>query len=368
MRLTLSPEQNDLRDTTRRFLVSQSSLDYVRERLEKDTPRYDRSLWRRACIELGLGGLVAAPERGGSGTGLAEASLALEEFGAVLEGSPLLSVTAAVSALEMVGEDLAERYVSRLVDGDLVGVVVFDLLNEETSLVLEPGEGGSCAVSGTIDNVMDGPEADLFILVTSAGSECRLAVVEAQATGVRIDTTASLDLTRRFAQLQLDQAAGTCVAISESVACGIEDRMAVMIAAELNGLSRACLMNTTAYLNDRVAFGRIVGSYQGIKHQLAEMYCDLELVQSAVRAAASGADEHLATASLDALVALRAASFIAVETATECLRLHGGIGYTWEHDAHLYLRRAHQLQSLLGGREHTDVRLLGHILAPGAAS
>ncbi|KAF0957114.1 acyl-CoA dehydrogenase family protein [Rhodococcus sp. T7] len=364
MKLTLDPEQQVLQDTTRRFLAGRVSVAHTRELLAQGGLRHDAAVWKRACGELGLAGLIADPDRGGSGTGLTEASLVLEEFGAVLGGGPVLSVTAAVAALEMAGGDIADKYVSRLVEGEATAAVVLGVDGD-----FQPGapavdiDGGRCRITASCPNVMDAPDADIFVLIVPSDVAARVVIVERGAHGVTIEPVASLDLTRGFADVHLDKVVGDTALLAPGAAEGLRDRMAVLIAAELSGLIRSCITHTTTYAQTRVAFGRVIGSFQSLKHRLADMYCQLELVQSAVRAATWCADSGDRDFAINAAVAMRAATGQAVDISTECLRMTGGVAYTWEHDAHFYVRRAHQDQSLLGGRVGNDERLRELVLA-----
>jgi alkylation response protein AidB-like acyl-CoA dehydrogenase len=355
MKLTLEPEQRALQDTVRRFVGRHASIARVRELLDQDRPRYDAAVWRRACTELGLAGLLAAPTRGGAGAGLTEATLALEEFGAVVDACPLLSVSTAVRVLERAGDPLAAEYVPRLVAGDATAAVVFDT----AALTIEDPDGPRRLVTGALTDVMDGLDADLFVVVSASGP--RVVVVDAHAPGVSIVPATALDLTRRFARVRFDEVEGVVAEVAPALAGELRDDMAVLIGAELSGLVRSCLARTVDYVKSRVAFGRVVGSFQAIKHRLADMYCQLELVQSGVRAATWCGDAGDPEFAVNAAVALRASTACAVEVSTECLRMIGGAGFTWEHDAHFYVRRAHQDQALLGGRDATDRRLLALI-------
>ncbi|GAA2884194.1 acyl-CoA dehydrogenase family protein [Streptosporangium fragile] len=311
MKLVLTREQQELRDAVRSFLASVSPLPAVRRAAESETG-YDPEVYRRLNGELGLAGLVVPQEHGGAGAGHAELAVVLEETGAALLPGPFLATTLATILLTEVGE---KELLPDIAAGTTVATVALDG-----------------------DRALNGAEADLVLAIDGP----RVLAVRG---GARTPLT-TLDITRR--QARVDLGSGEEIASSETAVARARDLFAVAVAAEQLGVLRASLDAIVAYAKIRVTFGRLIGSYQGVKHKLADMHCKLEQAESIVRHAAWAADE--APEELPAAAALAQAYVgrACFEVARDHLLLHGGIGFTWEHDAHLYYKRAKTDEVLLG--------------------
>ncbi|WP_449064968.1 acyl-CoA dehydrogenase family protein [Planomonospora algeriensis] len=310
MRLVPTQEQRELRDAVRSFLAAASPLPAVRRAMESETG-HDPEVYRRLAGELGLTGLIVPEEHGGTGAGHAELAVALEETGAALLPGPFLATTLAAILLTETGE---KEILAGVAAGTTTATVVLD---------------GNRALNGA--------EADVVLTIDGDRVLAR--------TGGERRPLRTLDPTRRQA---LVEPGGEVAAVSADGIARARDLFAVAVAAEQLGVLRASLEAIVAYSRIRVAFNRVIGSYQAVKHRLADMHCTLEQAESIVRYAAWAADE--APAELPGAAALAQAYLgrACFEVASGSLLLHGGIGFTWEHDAHLYYKRAKADEVLLG--------------------
>ncbi|MEV4245888.1 acyl-CoA dehydrogenase family protein [Streptosporangium canum] len=311
MNLVLTEEQRELRGTVRSFLAAASPLPDVRRAAESESG-YDPEVYRRLNGELGLAGLIVPQEYGGAGAGYAELAIVLEETGAALLPGPFLATTLATILLTELGD---KELLPDIAAGTTVATVALDG-----------------------DRALNGAEADVVLMVDGVR-------VRAVRGGGRTPLT-TLDPTRR--QARVEAVAGEAVASSEAGMARVRDLFAVAVAAEQLGVLRAALDAIVAYSRIRVAFGRLIGSYQGVKHKLADMHCKLEQAESIVRNAAWAADEAPGELPLAAALAQAYVGRACFEVARDSLLLHGGIGFTWEHDAHLYYKRAKSDEVLLG--------------------
>ena len=348
MRLVLGEEQEELQATVRRFLADRSPMARVREVME--TPEgFDRALWQRMAGDLGLPGLAVPEAYGGAGLGQVELSVVMEELGRALTPSPFFgSSVLAASMLLAVDDDEARR---DLLPGVAAGRTIATLAFAEDGAAATL-DGGGWVLEGAKSLVPDGVAADLVLVAAQAGDELGVFAVEGGTPGLHRTALAGLDPTRRLARLELSRApARRLVAEDAAGALGhVLDLAAVALAAEqLGGLQR-CLDMSVEYAKTRYQFGRAVGSFQAVKHQLADMHVAMELARSALRHAAWAADEAPEELPLAAAVARTACSEAYFRVAADTVQVHGGIGFTWEHDAHLYFRRAKSTELLLGGQ------------------
>jgi alkylation response protein AidB-like acyl-CoA dehydrogenase len=321
--------------------------------------RTSQDLWRSVGAELGCAGLLIPESAGGAGATCREAATAAEQLGSFVAPVPFLgSAVVATSALINVGgqDDLLKR----LADGSLTAALVVpfgtapapggaaDAASGAFTAArvsgARPGDAaeGVTRLSGTVRGVADALAAGL-LLVPAEGVPRGLYAVDVTAPGVTITPVTSLDMTRQLADITLEAAPGRFIAsgqaAEESVASALLAGAAVIAAEEL-GLAQRCLDMTVAYVKERRQFARPVGSFQGLKHRLADIWTEVTQARAASRYAA----DCLATGDPDARVAVALAksycSETAVHAAQECVQMHGGIGFTWEHPAHLYLKRA----------------------------
>ena len=359
-----TPDQADLRSVVRAFAGRHATPGQVRAAMASPDG-YDPKVWQRLSAELGLTALAVPEGLGGAGAGPGEVAVAVEEFGRVLLPSPYLS--SAVAALVLAGAaaacpDAAQRYLPGLADGSVIAALALDADvtaagrtvtgaarnpghgaaagGTVTGAVRNPGHGAAAGgtVTGTARNVVDGPAASL--LLVRAGDDL-LAVAAGDAV---VEPLGTLDQTRRQAAVRFDGApavpagpAGPAVALQR-----------VLLAAECAAAAEHCLDVTVAYLMSRRQFGRPIGSFQALKHRAADLKVAVDSAHATARAAVwTAASDPAALAALAPLAALHCARTF-VEVAGEMIQLHGGIGFTWEHEAHLYLKRAKSTQLLLG--------------------
>jgi alkylation response protein AidB-like acyl-CoA dehydrogenase len=336
----LSDEQRGLRDAVRTLLAKRSGSAAVRRALT-EPGGYDATLWKVLCEQIGVAAL-AVPERfGGAGAGSREVQLVMEELGRALTPSPLLGSVLAASLLTGLGDAAASaRLLPRIAEGAVTAVAWAD----------GDGRWGDGAVSAAGDRlageahyVLDGDVAEILLVI--AGS----AVYEVDVAAVERTHTPTMDPTRRLARIRLDGVAGARIGAEQArpALAAALDHAIVALVAEQVGAAAAALDMTVEYTKVRRQFGRPIGSFQALKHRMADMYVLLEAARSAAYAAGD--------ATLHPSVAKAYCSEAFQTIAAETIQLHGGIAITWEHDAHLYFKRAHGSAALFGSpREHAN--------------
>jgi alkylation response protein AidB-like acyl-CoA dehydrogenase len=362
--MTFTEEQDEFRKNVRRFLEEKSSAADVRRLMETDEG-YDPAVWQQMAVQLGLQGLALPEEYGGSGYGFIEEIAVLEEMGKALLCAPYFSsVVLAGTALVQSGDEAAKR--------DLLPGIADGSTTATLAWVENPTEWGTGSLSATakrfgdgytIDGTktlaLDGHTASLILVVAQADGGPSLFAVDVSASGLTRRKLETLDMTRKVAALEFAGTPARLIA-DEGLAVGILERTlrlaAVALAAEQVGAAQKCLDMSVEYAKLRVQFGRPIGSFQAIKHKCADMLLEVESARSAAYyaawAAAAGSDELPLLASL----AKAYCSDAFANVATENIQIHGGIGFTWEHDAHLYYRRAKSTEQFLGSpSEHRDL-------------
>lgn len=349
MELVLDAEQEALRAALRDLLADHATSTQVRAAMAKD-PGHDPALWRRLG-DLGALGLVVPEEYGGSGAGHVERSVVAEELGRVVAPSPFLgSAVLAVDTLLALGS--GADLLPALASGELVGTVAVaapghGLLDPGPARALAHAEGWT--LDGAFSPVVDGVAADVLLVYALADDGPAFFRVDADAAGLTRTALRTLDPTRRLAHVTLDATPALRLDGDAAAALAlVTDLAAVALAAEQLGGLRRALERTVEYAEVRVQFGRPIGSYQAVKHGCADMAVALELGESAVRYAAWAADHDRAALPLAAATAHAYLGPAAFTGAQSMVQFHGGIGYTWEHDAHLYYKRAKSDQLLLG--------------------
>ncbi|MDX1649610.1 MAG: acyl-CoA dehydrogenase family protein [Myxococcota bacterium] len=364
MNFGFTEEQELLRAEVRKFLDANAPLETVRGIVESPEG-FSRDLWKQIA-ELGWVGLLVPEAHGGAGLGWVDLVVVLEETGRSLFPSPLLSHTLAVDALRHAGSESQQAaWLPRLADGSAVATVA---LLEEDDLpgadgVRLPGEASDegFVLRGEKLFVPDAGAADLFVVAFRADGGVRLALVERSADGVSAEDWPGIDLTRRVGRLRLD---GVRVGADAVLARGDEaalqrvlDAGATAVAVESVGAAEAALRLTVDYAKQRVQFGRPIGQFQGVKHPLAEMFVDVESWKSLAYYAAWCLDERHPDTSLAASRAKAYASEAFPRLGIDVVQLHGGIGYTWEYDAHLFLKRAKWMRPAFGDADWHDARI-----------
>jgi alkylation response protein AidB-like acyl-CoA dehydrogenase len=355
-----SPEQDDLRATLRRYLAQHFSRDELRRVI--DLPAgYDPAAWTEVTTELGLPGIVVPESLGGGGGGAIELAVIAEELGRALYCSPWFgSCVLAITALAASGEGVdasgrAADLISALAAGETTATVVADELIEPTSRgQVVAGASTRGSASATIDGaarfVVDGGAAEHLIVLADDEHGGSAYLIEDQS-GVEAVPLTTLDLTRRLAEVRFSSANGYRLG-EPGTAAGIRDQMAVTAglasAAECLGGMQFCVDQASGYVKTRFQFGRPIGGFQAVKHKIANMLVHLEICRTAVQHAAwacagGGPDAALAVHLAEAQLG---DSYLAVTA--ENIQTHGGIGFTYDHDAHLYYRRAKSAQLMFG--------------------
>jgi alkylation response protein AidB-like acyl-CoA dehydrogenase len=353
-------EQSELADVLRSFLTRHSDEQQVRALMETDVG-FDPAVWRQLATGVGVQGLAIPEQFGGQGAGFVELGLMLKEAGRSLLVAPLFSTTVlAAHALLLSGDERAcSRYLPRIAAGELVATVAVD---DAAAPVRSSVRDGSWRLSGTKTVVLDGLLADLIIVTAQTDGGLGLFTVEAGATGLGRESLSSLDPTRKLARLDFDDVEAQ--PLGDSAGSGAEclDTVCALasvgLAAEQLGGAQRCLELSVAYAKDRIQFGRPIGSFQSIKHLCADMLLEVERAAAAVDYALWAAAER--TDDLPVLAAMTKAlcSDVYSNVAFSTIQVHGGIGFTWEHPAHLYLRRARSSALMFGTADEHRERML----------
>lgn len=347
-------EHHEIRSMLRARFDDADAVDLARRALEdQDETRAEQlELWRSLCQEIGLAGLTIPETFGGMGCGRIELAVVAEEMGRVVLGGPYLStvVLAAETIMASEDDDVAGRLLPKLIDGTqtaALAVAERSMAWADAAVVVEDGR-----LHGTKHGVLGALDADHLIVSARDGDDHSLFLVDVvdAGDGVRIDSTPGIDGTRTVSSVQFDGAA--CGRLGEAGAAdavlrSVRQTAAVFLASELTGVSRRCVEMTAEYARDRIQFGQPIGGFQAVKHRLADMEVRTHQSESAAAWAAwqvPNSDQ----AELGAAVARIWCSDAAVQNAFDTIQLHGGIGITWEHEAHLLLRRAQADSMMLG--------------------
>ena len=363
MTFALTDEHAELRASVRRFLNERSPVTAARRWMTERTG-YDEALWAQMADQLGLPGLAIAEEFGGSGYGTAELALVLEELGSVLYVGPYFATVALAGQTLSACDDASAkaRWLPGIADGSTTAALAVGEGSRTwvTSFVTRatPQQASVWSLDGTKRFVIDGATADLLLVFASTDDGVGLFALDRTADGVRVDPSDTLDLTRRLADVTFTGAPATRVGGEASALLAhAADLAVVALAAEQVGGTQRCLDQTVEYAKMRVQFGRKIGSFQAVKHRAADVLLSVETARSAMAYAAGVVDAGGDEAALAAAVAASVCSEAFTEAARANLQLHGGIGFTWEHDAHLYLKRAKSDELLFGAPVHHRARL-----------
>jgi alkylation response protein AidB-like acyl-CoA dehydrogenase len=346
MLLALTPEQADLQAMLRRAFEDKLPSSRLRAALSGDP-----ELWDLTSRLLGLHGLAVAEEHGGSSASAVEQLLLFEEAGRALVPGPFFSTVALAGGLLLAAG--ASTWLPALADGSLRAAFAWctsDLPSEPIGVAEQGADGW--VVSGTATAVLDGAEADLLVVV--AEGPVLLAVTRDQAT-VTSEPLVTLDLTRPAATVRFDRAAGVLLAGPASAASVLRAGLRhaqLALAAEQVGGAQWCLDASVAHALVREQFGRPIGSFQAVKHKLADMHVRVELARSLAWYAAWHPDDDGWSAA-----AVSGCSEAYLKVAADAIQVHGGIGFTWEHDAHLHYRRARADHAMLGSPRQARARL-----------
>jgi alkylation response protein AidB-like acyl-CoA dehydrogenase len=357
MTFTLTEEQREMSASVADFLEKRSPEREVRRLMEAGGTA-DPAVWSQITGQLDLTGLIVPEEYGGGGFGFLDLALVVERAGAALLVAPLLSTVAAASALVLSHDaELKSKYLPALASGEGIGTLA---LAEESgswdsaAVTTSAAEGpsGEVLVTGVKMYVVDGQNADLFI--TSARSpegSVGLYVVDARSPHVVVTALNTLDMTRPQARIEFNSAPARALTAQSDASAILERAVAtasILLSAEQVGGAQRCLDMAVEYAKIRVQFGRPIGSFQAIKHKCADMLLDVESARSAAYYAAEvldGGDDDVLVA---AALAKAHCSSAYTRVAGENIQIHGGIGFTWEHPAQLYFKRAKSSEMLFG--------------------
>jgi alkylation response protein AidB-like acyl-CoA dehydrogenase len=291
-------------------------------------------LWQGFTQELGFGGIALPEIHGGAGLGMVELAILAKAAGAHVAALPMLGSSMAAQAIAAGGSDAQQ---AAHLPGLIAGTVIAAPGSSETATVT------AGRISGSFDFIPHGGIADLFVLLAQG----KVWLVRADAPGLTITAQTTMDQTRPYARLVLDSSPGDAIDAPAAMLRASQTGWLVAAAEALGG-AQSCLDRTIDYANQRIQFGRPIGSFQAYKHRLADMMIEIEQARSAVWWAACALDEGDETLE----IALHSAKSFATDTYAMCagnmIQLHGGIGFTWDHDAHLFFKRARALQSMLG--------------------
>lgn len=351
--MSFTPDQEELRRYVRQWLDDRAPLEAVR-RIMETGEGFDRSQWAELA-ELGWTGMAVAEERGGSGFGFRELAVVGEEMGRSLYPSPFLSsVVLGATLLETLDDD--PQLLADVAAGRQRVAVAAGRAAAHT--VTASGDGDNRVLEGTARFVIDGHTAD--VIVVQAKTEEGPAIFAVAGEHLARRRSSELDLTRPLARVEFERSPGRLLAagpVVDSVLARMEARAAAFLAAEQVGGAQACLDMSVEYAKQRHQFGRPIGSFQAIKHMCADMLVAVESARSAAHHAAWALDEDPAEAELAVPLAKSYCSEAYFRAAADTIQIHGGIGFTWEHNAHLYFKRAKATQLMLGDPGHHRRRL-----------
>ncbi|MBB3600547.1 hypothetical protein FHT40_000180 [Mycolicibacterium sp. BK556] len=342
-------EQLDFRDSMRAFLREATPLSWVRD--IAGAHGHDERLWQRLCRELELPGLAVPTEYGGVGGTLVESAIVFEEFGRALTPVPLASHAFAVHAvLSMGSEEQRQRLLPGLLSGQRIAAFAPtgpDAANPTCATVSASDDGGRTVLDGACAPVLHGHVAGLLVIAARAEESVGLYLVNTDTPGVHVERLPSFDITRPVARVTLRQAVAEPLDAAPDQFEQVLDTARVLLAAEMLGGAEACLTLSVDYSCSRRQFDRAIGMFQAVKHMCAEMAIEIDATRVAVMFAAMSAEDPAELSIAAPLVKAQAA-----DTFTQCAgtatQVHGGIAFTWEHDLHLYLRRAKTTAALFG--------------------
>ncbi len=374
MYFDLTDEQQAIKSTAHDFLASRFKSERVRE-IAASEDGFDAAGWGEMA-ELGWTGLAVPEEWGGQGLGIVELAVLFEEMGYALAPSPLFSNTIAGLALSLCGsDDQRERHLRPLAAGERRGTpALWDAGSTATPGAFKmeaKADGGDTVLDGEKVLVLDAASADFFLVSTSDGHR---HLVERDAAGLSITPEESIDTTRRLSTLRFE---GVRVAAADTLPGAgpdyehVFDRLCVALAAESTGIAQRTMEMAVEYAKDRQQFGRPIGAYQAVSHRCAQMLLETENARSLVYGAAWAADAEPESLPPAASMAKAYASDAGWRVPNASIQVHGGIGFTWEHDLHFFLKRGRANAAIFGDakwhRERVAAAVFSGAAAPAAA-
>ncbi|MFT4584234.1 MAG: alkylation response protein AidB-like acyl-CoA dehydrogenase [Gammaproteobacteria bacterium] len=360
MQFSFTDEQEQFRAVVQRFVRDKSPTTEVR-RLMHTAQGFDREVWRQLCEDLGLAGLHVPETYGGAGFGFVEVGIVVEEMGRSLLCSPYFgsSILATSAILHGASEAQKQALLPSLASGKKIACLALAEASghwncDSIELTAEPS-GNEFVLNGQKKFVLDGQVADWVIVAarqpgTSGADGIGLFVVEGTASGLQRRALDTIDETRKLAELDFDRVSAQALNDSGDAVAAIArtlDDGAIALANEMVGGAQALLDSVVEYAQLRMQFGRVIGSFQAVKHKCAEMLLDVELAKSAAYYAAEARAENDPDVPALASLAKATTADAYMRTAIESIQLHGGIGFTWDHDTHLWFKRAKSSEVLL---------------------
>ncbi|ORV84902.1 acyl-CoA dehydrogenase [Mycobacterium interjectum] len=343
--LLYSDTEDALRDSVRNLFADRCPPESVARAYDAE-PQDFSGLWRTLAADLGVAGLLVPESLGGAGAGAREAAVVMEEIGRAVAPVPFLS-SAVLATVALLGAGDTET-VSALARGEVTAALVVPLSTAPGDSVAGVSGGAGGGLSGSVGSVAGAGEADVLVVPVAGPDGLELHTVARTAAGVQVSPVLALDMTRPLADVSFSGAASTLVGPAGAALADALRTAAALLASEQLGVAQWCFDTTLAYVKQRKQFGRAIGSYQAIKHRLADLWFEIGAATAAARYAADACARGDDDASTAAAIAQAYCSGIAVHAAEECVQLHGGIGMTWEYPAHLYLKRAKSDQLALG--------------------
>jgi alkylation response protein AidB-like acyl-CoA dehydrogenase len=356
MKFSFSSEQEEFRSNLRRFLAERSPTKEVR-RLMETAAGWERAQWQKLNGELGLTAVRIPESYGGQGFGFSELGIVLEEMGRALVCAPYFStaVLAAGAVLNAGTEAQKKALLPAIASGDTVATLAWAEDNgrwdaEGTTLAATPS-GGKFRLEGHKSFVLDGHTADLIVVLARAPHGLSLFTVAGTASGLVRRPLKTMDATRKLARLEFKSIEATLLGEAGAAAGPLArtlDEAAICLANEMVGGADRLREDALAYAKMRVQFGRAIASFQSMKHKHADMLVDVELAKSAAYYAAAALDEGDNDVPAIAALAKASASEAYLQTAIHAIQIHGGIGFTWDNDTHLWFKRAKSSEVFLG--------------------
>jgi alkylation response protein AidB-like acyl-CoA dehydrogenase len=363
MQFGLSESQELLRDSAREFFAGECPMEQVRRLMETDTA-YDRALWNKLA-DQGYTGIIFPEKYGGVALGKVELILLMEEAGQALLPGPFFSTVAlAGSVIDAVASDeQKEKYIAPICAGDARSTVAI----LEAGASWQPEDMKLSATSGKLTGeklfVTDAAVADFIVVVARNG----IFVVEAKASGMRITPMSGMDLTRKLYAIAFDGTPAEKIGDTGALSRGFDIATAALVAEMVGGMQRV-LDLTVEYAKVRKQFGKPIGMFQAVQHHCANMYLETESSRSAAYYAAWTLEENAPDASVAVSIAKMYASDAARKVGNRGIQVHGGMGFTWENDVHLYYRRAKASETAFGDSTFHRERIARRVIDAGTAS
>ncbi len=371
MKFSFTDEQQEFRLMLRRFLEDKSPTSEVRRLMATDTG-CDPDVWRQLSQELGLTAIHIPEEYGGQGFGISELAIAVEEMGRALLCAPYFASTvmAATAILKVGTEEQKRALLPKIASGETIATLAFaeqqgSWTADGVTMTATPA-GDSYKLDGTKSFVLDGCSADLFVVVArQAGSKgadgLTMLTVTSDASGLQKTPLNAVDDTRKLARVTFDGVTAELLGQAGNAAAPLQETLdvaAICLANEMVGGAERLRESSVDYANLRVQFGRPIASFQTLKHKSADMLLDVELAKSAAYYAAAAIDEGDEEVPALASLAKAAAADAYMQTAVHTIQIHGGIGFTWDNDTHLWFKRAKSSEVFLGTTDYHRERMM----------